>query len=314
MANMCVNDTGYKEAETIRYEAVKTAALYKYAIAAAQIVLNADAAVSNFKKLNDIASDALAIEEEQQAHLSGTYWPYEDQMLAEFTQPTAWDSQQALAKRYAGRIWPPIAAGFAKQMKALECQKPRYCGSAFARKIQELNTQRAATRANVTLWADRIAFYEIQAMRETDWKRRQQVIAMRQGLMGQAASLIAQAQQGFAGAQGKAMAAINNAIELIGYTSTRQQGMGTDPGFNMRTMQEAVNIRAQNDLLNQSYGYTEDIGLNYSQDPSYQAFDVASMIGVEQNYSSAPEFANSGLNINSLIAPGDASITNPGTQ
>lgn len=239
MANMCVDKTGYQNAETIRYNAVKTAANYKYAVAAAQIVLNADAAISNFKKLNDIASDALAVEEEQQAHLSGTYWPYEDQMLAEFTQPTNWDTQQALAKRYAGRIWPPIAAGFAKQMKALECQKPRYCGSAFSRKVQELNTQRAATRANVTLWADRIAFYEIQAVKETDWKRRQQVIAMRQGLMSQAASLISQAQAGFAGAQGKAMGAINNAIELIGYTSTRQQGMGTDPAFNMRTMQTA---------------------------------------------------------------------------
>ena len=51
MPNMCVSDAGYKNAETIRYAALSTAANIKQTVAIAQFALSAADAVSNFKKL-----------------------------------------------------------------------------------------------------------------------------------------------------------------------------------------------------------------------------------------------------------------------
>lgn len=241
MANMCVSADGYKQAETIRFEALSKAATYKQAMAIAQILLNAEGAVTNYKKLHLISSQSLALEEDQFAHVKNTYWPAEEQMLNEFTQKTPWETQAVLAKRYAGRLWAPIAAQFAKELHKLECEKPRYCGNSHIKRVQEMMVQRSATRANVTLLADRIAYFEVQAVSDTDFDRRKQAIALRQGLLGQAASLMKQAASGFAGAQASSMGAINNAIQALGYAfgqqNNAQNRVGRDPYFHQQVAQ-----------------------------------------------------------------------------
>lgn len=223
MANMCVNKDGYAAAEKIRFEAVSSAAAIKQTVAVAQFALSAADAVSNFRKLRNVTSRGIAIEEEQHGHLKNVYWPAEKQHLQEFTQATPWESQSVLARRYAGKLWAPLAAGFAREIQQLECNKPRYCGSAFTKAMQDLMVRRAATHANAKLLADRIAFYEIEAVRDTDFERRKQAIAMRQGLVQQAAALMATAQRGFSGAAGASMAQVNNAIQAFGYFNTQRQ-------------------------------------------------------------------------------------------
>lgn len=242
MANMCVSDAGYKEAEGKRYAAVATAGTIKQLMAVAQFALNASDAISNFKKLNKVASRGVTIEEQLHKKLKETYWPAEDQMLDEFTQKTTWEGQAVLAKRYAGRMFAPYAAQFAKDMHKLECEKPRYCTNAHVKRVQELMVLRSAVRANVNLMAEKIAFYEIKAVEDTDHERRKQALAQRQGLVQQAAALMAHASQGFAGAASGAMGAVNNAIQTFGYATTQraqaEAGFGKDPYFHQRIGQQ----------------------------------------------------------------------------
>lgn len=243
MANFCVEAEGYKTAEGIRFAAIKTAALIKQGIAVAQFALNAADAISNFRKLRNVTSRGIAVEEEQHAHLKNVYWPAETQMLNEFTQKTVWEGQAVLAKRYAGRMWAPLAAGFAKELRLLECNKPRYCTNAHVKRTQELLVQRSAVRANVTLLADRIAFYEIQAVDDTDFERRKQAIAMRQGLVQQAASLMQTAAKGFSGAGAGALGAVNNAISAFGHAWAERNNadnrVGADPYFHSQVSRAA---------------------------------------------------------------------------
>jgi hypothetical protein len=238
MANMCVSAKGYHEAEKIRFDAVEQAAAIRQAIAVAQLALNAADAISDFKKLRDVSSRAISIEESEQDHLRTVYWPAELQMLNEFTTPTVWEDQATLAKRYAGRLWPPFAAAFAREMEQLKCSKARYCGDAFKKRCEELAIQMAGARANVHLLADRIAYEEVEAVRDTDFERRKQVIAMRQGLVAQAASLMAQASSGFAGAASQAFGALNSALTALGASwadrNNAQNGVGRDPYFHTR--------------------------------------------------------------------------------
>jgi hypothetical protein len=242
MANMCVSKDGYEKAETDRFAALSFAATLKASVATAQFALNANDAIQNFKKLRNVSSRGVSIEEEQHGHLKNTFWPAEVQMLDEFTQATPWETQAVLAKRYAGRMWAPIAVGFAREIRKMECEKPRYCSNAFVKKMQEMMVQRSATRANVTLLADRIAFYEIEAVRETDIERRKQVIATRQGLIAQAASLMGTAAKGFAGANANAMGAVNNAISTFGHAMGERQAAedrrGVDPYFHSQAQRE----------------------------------------------------------------------------
>ena len=247
MANFCVDAASYKSAETLRFNAIKSAAQIKQGVAVAQFALNAADAIANFRKISNVTSRGIAIEEEQFNHLKDLYWPAETQMLNEFTQKTVWDEQAVLAKRYAGRMWAPIAADFAKKLRLLECNKPRYCTNAYVKKLQEMMVQRSATRANVTLLADKIAFYEVQAIDDTDFERRKQVIAIRQGLIQQAASLMENAARGFSGAGANSFGALNNAIATFGNAwgeiNNADNRVGADPYFHS---QAARNVMPSN--------------------------------------------------------------------
>lgn len=281
MANMCVNASGYKEAEGKRFDALKYAATLKATLAAVIAVDNANTAKENYDKLRSITSLGLRLEEEQHAHVKNTYWPAEEQMLNEFTQPRAWDSQSVLSKRYAGKMWAPMAAQFAREIRKLECEKPRYCGNAFLKRMQELQVQRAATRSNVTLLAERIAFYEIEAIKETDHERRKQVIALRQGLLTQAATFMAQAAAGFGGAQANALGALNNAIQTLGMAfverNQAQAGVGRDPGFHSRVAQNLANN--PNVTAGDMYGFAPVGANNQYSNPEYAGWQGEGSLG-----------------------------------
>jgi hypothetical protein len=217
----CVTDFGYVAAEGARFLGVTSAAVIRSTASIAAFALNSSDAIKNYNKLASISSRALSIEEQQHNHLKNVYWPRETQFLNEFTQPTPWEDQSVLARRYAGRMWAPIASMYAKKLKEWECSKNRYCGSAYMRAIQELLVARATTKANVEAICDRIAFYEIQQVRDTDFERRKAAIALRQGLVGQAAALMQSAAQGLAAAGAEAAQGASQALQAFGYYGNR---------------------------------------------------------------------------------------------
>lgn len=233
--SMCVSKDGYQRAEEIRFAAVSYASTLKQVLALVAFALHAADAIANFKKLSDISARGIAIEEAQHAHLRDVYWPAENQFLAEFTQPTPWDSEATLTQRYAGRMWAPIAAAFAVKIRELRCAKARYCTTAWRRALADLMVARAAAKANVATLASRIAFAEVQAVNDKDFERRKQAIALRRGLVSQAASLMAAAANGLAAAGADSMRAASNALEAFGYA--RQRAPSYDPSFHAATMQ-----------------------------------------------------------------------------
>jgi hypothetical protein len=214
---VCTTDAGYISAEAIRFAATTTAAGIRQATAVLQFALNAADAISNYKKLADVSARGIAVEEQQHAHVRDNYWPRETQFLNEFTAPTPWEDQAVLARRYAGRMWASAAPAFAKQLKEMEVNRQRYHGVSYFRAVQEILSTRGQTKANIAALADRIAYAEIQAVNDRDFDRRKAAIAMRQGLIGQAATLLGQAAQGLAGAGADNLGEATSAIQGFKY-------------------------------------------------------------------------------------------------
>ena len=246
----CVTPDGYAAAEQTRFNAVLAANIIKSIPAVAEFALSANDAVKNFKKLWAISSRGLAIEEAQHGHLTNVYWPGENQFMAEFVQATPWEDQAVLARRYAGRMWAPIATGFAKKLKALECTKPRYCGASYSRAVQEVLVARGLTKANVITLADKIAFAEIEAIKSRDFERRKAAIAQRRGLIGQAATLLRSAGEGYAAAGADALGRANNAAQAIGYNI--QSIFSQDPAFHRSALNRASTSSTGSSQINTS--------------------------------------------------------------
>jgi hypothetical protein len=234
----CVTAEGYKIAEGIRQSAVSFAASLQQSVAVAQFALSAVDAVNNFKKLSSISSRGIAIEEQQQDRLKNVFWPREDQFLAEFTTPTAVESQSVLAKRYAGRMWAPYANVYAKELKKLECSKARYCGNAYLRAVQEVMVARGTARANFLMVADKIAQAEIEAFKDRDFTRRKDAIALYRGLIGEASSLMQAAANGLGAAGQEAANLASNALKTFAYADERRRA--PDPYFHAQTAQDAM--------------------------------------------------------------------------
>lgn len=194
---MCVDPTSYKEAEKIRFRAVSDAANLRRDMIVAQLILDGAQAYDSYRSLNDISKRAVGVEEAQYGHVKQVYWPAEDQFLEEHRNGQPWESQAVLAKRYAGRIWPPIAAKFAAKLHELECARPRYCSSAYLRAFQELQVAKAATKANVLTMADKMAFYEVEAVSDSNFDRRKTAVGLYLGLVGEAQSLMRAAAGGY---------------------------------------------------------------------------------------------------------------------
>lgn len=221
---MCVDPTSYKEAEAIRFKAVGEAADTRRTAVIAQLILDGIQAYDAYSSLNDISKRATGVEEAQYGHLKGVYWPAEDQFLEEHRAGQPWESQAVLAKRYAGRIWPPIAAKFAGKLYELECARPRYCASAYMRAFQELQVAKAATKANVLTMADKMAFYEVEAISDSNFDRRKTAVGLYLGLVGEAKSLMASAALSYGAIATDAFNAVGSGIgALIANRESRYQ-------------------------------------------------------------------------------------------
>lgn len=243
MANMCVTAAGFATAEAIRFTQVAISAGLKQGVAIAEFVLNAKDAVKNFKMLAEVNEQALEIEEAQLAALESNYWGGEDAVLAESQIPTVWETEDVLAKRYAGRLWAPFAGQIAKELRLLECNKSRYCSQAYKSKVQEIATQAALARVNCTLMGEKIAWYERQAIDEMDFNRKLQGVAGRSGgsagnssaMLGHAAALVNTARGGFTNAANSALAGMNSALTAFGAgwadMKNAMNRVGSDPGF-----------------------------------------------------------------------------------
>lgn len=277
----CVSSYGYLGGEGVRFLATRTAATIKKTVAVAQFSLNAYDAVKNYKKLADVSSRGLTLEEQQFSHVRDVYWAQEDKFLNEHTQPIPWEDQAVLAKRYAGRMWAPVANSFAKRFKELECNKIRYCGTAYKRTLQEILVARGTARANIESLADRIAFYEIQQIRETDFERRKAAIALRKGLVAQAAALMASAANGLAEAGASAMSQANEALRAVGYFN--EQGKSANEQF----------TRSMTRNANEAPAPVED---RSTRSPELQA--RLDTIATEQGFSYASEFGDPNSSVN----------------
>lgn len=273
-----VDDSGYLIAETARFLGARLSAGIKQGVTVAQAAINSRDAISNFKKLSRISERAIVIEEQEQRHLRDVYWPRELQFLNEFTKPRKWETQAVLAKRYAGRMWAPVAGAFAKKLKELELNRQRYHGKSYMHAVQELTVAMAQTKANMFVLADRIAFAEVQAVNDTDFERRKQAIALRQGLMGQAAQLMMSAAGGLADAGAEAARDATDALRALDYFNKRED---------MQQPQQTESDR----VTQRSNMYTEASPLEqyFAQDTAMQPIQTTDLMqGIGDITSAAP--------------------------
>lgn len=204
-----------------------TGSLLSNAFTAALTAINSSNAVKNYEKLHRITQRLVGIEEDTLKHTQGVYWPAELQYLAEFSTKQAWDSADVLAVRYEGRLWPPAASMFAKRRQQLLCAAPRSCGATVREQLLQLSVEEAGARALAVTLARRIAFEETRAVGDTDFARRKQAVSIHQGLFSQAASLMAAAAKGYAGAAGNSAAAASASLSALGYLANRLRTGGS---------------------------------------------------------------------------------------
>jgi hypothetical protein len=213
----CLGSAGYTSGESIRTAGVHTAATIRQVAAAAIAVDNANQLVKNYKDQRDISKRALHLAQQQQQQLRTVYWPREQQFLAEFANPEAIETVDAMGRRYAGRLVATVAAAFARQIKEAKCSFARYCTSQSKKIMQDLLMARATGIANARVLGRNIAFAEFQARNDVNFERRAQAVAVGRGLMQQAATLYASAGQGLAAVSGIYAGQLNSALEAFGY-------------------------------------------------------------------------------------------------
>lgn len=237
----CVTEKGYKEAEQARAQAMKPVTTAKAIFAAVQAVDGAMRAINAYRRVHDIESQALALEEQEYNYKKGTFYPAEDQFLDEFNTPEVWETREVLAKRYEGRLWPPLASQFAKKINELRCSKPRYCTNSYVKAMQDLELTMATTRTSVQTVANQLAYLEFEAVDERSFERRLRAYGHYKGLISQAAALFGSAASNysqFGGANlGKATSAIGNIFGLM-QDPTGTASMST-PEFNGRSAARA---------------------------------------------------------------------------
>jgi hypothetical protein len=213
----CLNDIGYVPGEVIRSGAVNAAALIRQAVAAVIALDNANRLIDNYKDQRDISRRTLAIAQQQQRQLREVFWPREQQFLAEFSNPEALETVEAMGRRYAGRLVATVAGAFAKQIKAVRCGMSRHCTSANKKVMQDILLARAGAIANARVLGRNIAFAEYQAREDTNYERRMQAVSMGRNLMGQAANLYQSAGQGLASIGNVLSGQLSSALESFGY-------------------------------------------------------------------------------------------------
>lgn len=216
MATDCLDDDGYTQAEATRANAVSTAANIRRVAAIAIAIDNADQLLQNMSDQRQLASRALSISEQQQAHIQDNFWPKELAFLGEFGTPEDIEAAETLGRRYAGRLVSTVANEFAKLIRREDCNASRYCTSARRKGLQDLMLARAQALANARVLGREIAFTEIQARNDRNFDRRMQAVALGRGLIGQAQSLFEKAGAGLASVGGEYASRLNGALEFFG--------------------------------------------------------------------------------------------------
>ncbi|CAB3951460.1 hypothetical protein LMG6001_02784 [Achromobacter insolitus] len=113
-----------------------------------------------------------------------------------FATPEAVKSIADMGRRYSGRLTSTISGGFAQQLVQAKRTAPRYCAN--AKTLQDLMTARAQTVASARMLGRNLAHAEYRARNDRDNARRYQSILVGRGLIGQAATLYANAGVEFA--------------------------------------------------------------------------------------------------------------------
>jgi len=313
---MCVDPTSYKEAEKIRFRAVSDAADLRQTAIIAQLILDGSQAYDSYRSLNDISKRAVGVEEAQYGQIKNVYWPAEDQFLEEHRNGQPWESQAVLAKRYAGRIWAPIAAKFAGKLHELECTRPRYCASAYMRAYQELQVAKAATKANVLTMADKMAFYEVEAVSDSNFDRRKTAVGLFLGLVGEAQSLMGAAANGYASIAMDSFNAVGSGLGAL--LANRESRTQSGDAFHARTaagaqrfssaspspyqMEGGGSLRMSSELSETEAGFS-GVG---TVTPRSSAGQAMTMLGGASNTPEATE--------SNLARGGKVSVTIPGHQ
>ncbi|WP_175199339.1 hypothetical protein [Achromobacter insolitus] len=124
------------------------------------------------------------------------HWPRELQFMEAFATPEAVKSIADMGRRYSGRLTSTISGGFAQQLVQAKRTAPRYCAN--AKTLQDLMTARAQTVASARMLGRNLAHAEYRARNDRDNARRYQSILVGRGLIGQAATLYANAGVEFA--------------------------------------------------------------------------------------------------------------------
>lgn len=231
----CVTQEGYRAAEEIRADAMRPVIIAKTLFATYVTVQGILDAVDAYKKLNDVASETLAIEERDFAFNKNTYWAAEDMFFDEFFKAEPWEDEATLARRYEGRLWPPIASTFAKKINELRCNKPRYCTNAYLRAMQELEVTMAVTKTTVKTLAGQLAFAEVNGVAERNFDRRKSAYGLYKGLVAQAAGYYASASSSFAAVGANALGNVSSGINDLMYTYGRRGREAQSDAFHART-------------------------------------------------------------------------------
>lgn len=231
----CVSQEGYKEAEEIRAEAMRPVIIAKTAFQTYVTLQGIRDAVEAYSSLNAIASETLAIEERDFAFNKSVYWRAEDQFFDEFFKAEPWEDEATLARRYEGRLWPPLANTFAKKINELRCNKPRYCTNAYIRAMQELEVTMAVTKTTVKTLAGQLAFAEVNGVAERNFDRRKAAYGLYKGLVAQASGFYASSASGFAAVGANAMGRVSSGINDLMYTFGRRGQEMQENEFQART-------------------------------------------------------------------------------
>lgn len=296
----CLNNSGYTTAENIRAEAVKYASNWRLAQAVIMAVDNATQLIANYKKQNDIASDAMSIMEQNRAHMKNTFWTRELQYLAEYCTPEELEQVETMGRRYAGRLVSTVSDAFAKQLAALRCNASKYCTSAMNKAFQDLSMARAQAIANARILGRMIAFNEYQQRDDLNFDRRLKAAALGDGLIGEAANFMAKGQTGYANIGTQLASRMSDSITGIGMAWNSRYA---DPGRSQE----------QNDMLANLYGnvqYTPAGFMNQTPDTGLDMnFQIdSSRIGGFQR--SAPETTTSWFGQQSQTQMNNARVGN----
>ena len=223
----CLQDSEYIAAEKKRADAVKFASNWKLGQAIVMAIDNAAQLISNYKKQNDIADEAMSMMEANRKHMKNVFWSHELRFLAEYCSPEDIEGIEEVGRRIAGRLVSQVAGQFAKLFDALRCNVNKYCASAYSKALQDLYIARSQAIANARILGRMQAFAEHQQFDDLNFKRKVQAAGLGQDLIGQAASFMSQGASGYAQIGQRIAGQLGQSFEMMGQAVRMRYG---DPG------------------------------------------------------------------------------------